>query len=270
MLPPFISAAALARHLGQVVVCDVRDHRDGRTGRAAYDAGHIPTAVRIEVDRDLSAPASVEDGRHPLPAPKAFAAAMAAAGIGDDDAVIAYDDEGGVMAARLVWMLRVTGHDAAVLDGGIQAWTGPLQTRERRRPTARFAARAWPEHMLAGIDEVAATGDVLLDGRQAERFAGAPHELDPRPGHIPGARGLPTREHVGEDGTLLARDELRRRFAAVGVQRGTHVVSYCGSGVTACHQLLVLEHAGLGPGRLYPGSWSQWAGDPARPAETGA
>jgi thiosulfate/3-mercaptopyruvate sulfurtransferase len=270
VLPPFISAAALARHLGQVVVCDVRHYLDGRSGRAAYDRGHIPTAVRVEVDRDLAAPPSDTGGRHPLPTPRHFAAAMGAVGIGDDDPVVAYDDDGGAMAARLVWMLRVTGHDAAVLDGGIQAWTGPLQTREHRRPPARFTARAWPEHLLVDIDEVAATRDVLLDGRQAERFAGAPDDLDPRAGHIPGARGLPSREHVGESGVLRPREELRARFAAVGVEAGTRVVSYCGSGVVACHQLLVLEHAGLGPGRLYPGSWSQWSRDPARPAETGS
>ena len=270
MLPPFISAAALARHLGQVVVCDVRHYTDGRSGREAYDRGHIPTAIRVEVDRDLAAAPSDAEGRHPLPTARHFAAAMGALGIGEHDAVVAYDDEGGVMAARLAWMLRVTGHDAAVLDGGIDAWTGPLQTRERRRAPAHFSARPWPEHLLAGIDEVAATGDVLLDGRQAERFAGAPDDLDPRPGHIPGARALPTREHVAASGLLHPREELRRRFAAAGVRPGTRVVSYCGSGVTACHQLLVLEHAGLGPGRLYPGSWSQWCRDPSRPAELGA
>jgi thiosulfate/3-mercaptopyruvate sulfurtransferase len=269
VLPPFISARDLARHLGEVVVCDVRHYLDGRSGRAAYAAGHLPGAVRIEVDRDLSAPPSDAGGRHPLPTPVHFAAAMAAAGIGEDDAVVAYDDDGGAMAARLAWMLRVTGHDATVLDGGIQAWAGPLETHEHRREPATFRPVPWPEQLLAGIDEVAATDDVLLDGRAADRFAGAPDHLDPRAGHIPGARSLPTRDHVGPAGVLRDRAALRDRFAAVGVGPGTHVVAYCGSGVTSCHQLLVLEHAGLGPGRLFPGSWSQWSRDPARPAETG-
>ena len=197
MLPPFITAQDLARHLGEVVVCDVRHYLDGRSGRAAYDAGHLPGAVRIELDRDLSAPPSDAGGRHPLPTPRHFAAAMAAAGIGEGDAVVAYDDDGGAIAARLAWMLRVTGHDAAVLDGGIQAWTGPLETHEHRREPATFQPVPWPDHLLAGIDEVAATADLLLDGRAADRFAGAPDDLDPRAGHIPGARSLPTREHSG-------------------------------------------------------------------------
>jgi thiosulfate/3-mercaptopyruvate sulfurtransferase len=269
VLPPFITAQDLARHFGEVVVCDVRHYLDGRSGRAAYDAGHLPGAVRIELDRDLSAPPSDAGGRHPLPTPGQFAAAMAAAGIGDGDAVVAYDDDGGAIAARLAWMLRVTGHDAAVLDGGLQAWAGPLETYEHRRQPATFRPVPWPDHLLAGIDEVAATADLVLDGRAADRFAGAPDDLDPRAGHIPGARSLPTREHVGAAGTLHDRAALRARFAGAGVGAGTRVISYCGSGVTACHQLLVLEHAGLGSGRLFPGSWSQWSRDPARPAETG-
>jgi thiosulfate/3-mercaptopyruvate sulfurtransferase len=270
VLAPFIDAAWLAAHLDDVVVCDVRWYLDGRSAQAAYAAGHLPGAVRVDVERDLAAPATDAAGRHPLPSPEAFAAAMAALGIGDEDTVVAYDDDSGAIAARLVWMLRVTGRAAALLDGGIGAWDGGLSTAPVTRPPARFTARPWPAERLAGIDEVAATSDVVIDARAADRYAGAPDGVDPRPGHIPGARSLPTREHAGPDGRLQPLAALRERFAGAGIEAGTPVVSYCGSGVTACHNLLVLEHAGLGPGRLFPGSWSQWSRDPARPAETGS
>jgi thiosulfate/3-mercaptopyruvate sulfurtransferase len=246
----------------------VRFYLDGRSGRAAYDSGHLPGAVFVDLEAALSAPAS-DAGRHPLPEPASFAAAMAALGIGDDDTVVAYDDDGGTMAARLVWLLRVTGRDAALLDGGLAAWDGPLETAPAQRPPATFTPIPWPRDRLVEIDEAATTTDVLLDGRAGDRFAGAPDGLDPRAGHIPGARSLPTREHAGPDGRLRDREALAARFADAGAGPGTPVVSYCGSGVTACHQLLVLEHAGLGPGRLYPGSWSQWSRDPDRPVETG-
>jgi thiosulfate/3-mercaptopyruvate sulfurtransferase len=269
MIAPFVDTDWLAQNLARVVVCDVRWYLDGRSGRAAYDGGHVPGAVWVDVDRDLSAPGADADGRHPLPAPEAFASAMAALGISDDDTVVAYDDDGGAIAARLVWMLRVTGHDAAVLDGGIGAWPGPLSTEPALRAPASFAATPWPPERLASIDEVATTSDVVIDARAAARFAGAPDPHDARFGHIPGARSVPTREHVGPHGRLQDVDALRRRFAAAGIEEGVAVVSYCGSGVTACHNLLVLEHAGLGPGRLYPGSWSQWSRDRSRPIETG-
>jgi thiosulfate/3-mercaptopyruvate sulfurtransferase len=269
MRAPFVDAGWLADHRDEVVVCDVRWYLDRRSGRAAYDVGHLPDAVFVDLDADLSAKGDDGRGRHPLPSPEAFAAAMSAHGIGDADAVVAYDDDGGAIAARLVWMLRATGHDAALLDGGIGEWPGPLETQPVRRDPAAFTARPWPAERLAGIDEVARTGDVVVDGRSAERYAGAPDDLDPRFGHIPGARSLPTREHLAADGRLLGEDALRARFAAVGIGPGARVVSYCGSGVTACHNLLVLEQAGLGPGRLFPGSWSQWSRDPERPVATG-
>jgi thiosulfate/3-mercaptopyruvate sulfurtransferase len=268
MLPPVVDADWLAARLGDVVVCDVRWYLDGRSGRAAYDGGHLPGAIWVDLEHDLSAPGGAA-GRHPLPAPEAFAAAMAALGIGDEDTVVAYDDDGGAIAARLVWMLRVTGHEAALLDGGIGAWPRELETEPARRAPSRFTPRAWPPERLASIDTVADAPGVVIDGRSGERYAGAPEPHDPRAGHIPGARSLPTREHVGPGGRLLDPATLRERFAAVGIDPGTDVISYCGSGVTACHNLLVLEHAGLGPGRLYPGSWSQWSRDPERPIETG-
>jgi thiosulfate/3-mercaptopyruvate sulfurtransferase len=195
---------------------------------------------------------------------------MAAAGVGDGDAVIAYDDAGGTIAARLVWMLRVTGHDAALLDGGLTAYPKEAQEKdEPRRPPAVFTARPWPADRLADIDEAAGGSAVVLDARDAARFRGETEPVDPRAGHIPGARNLPCRANVDGDGRFLPAPELRERFAAVGVTDGADVISYCGSGVTACHNLIALEHAGLGLGRLYPGSWSQYSNNPSHPAAVG-
>jgi len=270
MIAPVVDAAWTAAHLDDVVLADVRWYLDGRPGRAEYDRGHLPGAVFVELDDWLAAPASPEAGRHPLPDPEVFARGMRELGIGDDDTVVAYDDQGGVVAARLVWMLRVTGHDAALLDGGIGAWEGALETAPAQRAPATFTARPWPAEALASPDDAADRANAVIDARQRERYLGkGPDPVDPRPGHIPGARSLPAREHLGPDGRLLDRDTLRARFAAAGVDGARRVVSYCGSGVSACHNLVVLEHAGLGTGRLYPGSWSQWSSDPERPAATG-
>ncbi|MBS1893444.1 MAG: sulfurtransferase, partial [Actinobacteria bacterium] len=212
-------------------------------------------------------------GRHPLPEPVAFAAAMAALGIADSDTVIAYDDAGGVIAGRLVWMLRITGHEAALLDGGIGAWRGELEEAPALRDPAQFTARPWPAERIVEIDEVAAIAadpastSVLIDARQRERFEGEPDDVDPQAGHIPGARSVPCRENLDANGRLLPLADLRARFDFPDV---AEVISYCGSGVTACHNLLAMEQAGLGPARLYPGSWSQWSRDPARSIQTGA
>lgn len=269
MVPPIVDAAWLRDHRDAVVVADVRWYLDDRDGRSAYDAGHIPGAVFVDLDEDLAAPGSPAEGRHPLPEPADFAAAMGRLGIGDDDVVAAYDDQGGVMAARLVWMLRATGHAAALLDGGIAAYDGPLETEAQPRAPKRFAARPWPADRVASIDDAADRANVVLDARQRERYLGEPSPLDPRAGHIPGARSLPARENVDATGRVLPVDVLRRNLTAVGVDGTAPVVSSCGSGVTACHTLLVMEHAGLGHGRLYPGSWSQWSSDPAQPVATG-
>jgi thiosulfate/3-mercaptopyruvate sulfurtransferase len=269
MVPPIVDAGWLADRRAAAVVADVRWYLDDRDGRAAYDAGHIPGAVFVDLDADLAAPGSPADGRHPLPAPEDFAAAMGRLGIGDDDTVVAYDDQGGVMAARLVWMLRATGHDAALLDGGIAAYDGPLETGVPDVSPARFTARPWPADRVATADDAADVANVTLDARQHERYLGEPSPLDPRAGHIPGARSLPARENLDAEGRFLPVDELRGKLTAVGVDGTAPVVSSCGSGVTACHTLLVMEHAGRGHGRLYPGSWSQWSSDPARPVATG-
>jgi thiosulfate/3-mercaptopyruvate sulfurtransferase len=261
-LPPIVDAAWLAAHRDKVVLADVRFYLDGRAARAGYDAGHLPGAVYLDLHHWLAAEPSPEAGRHPLPTPEHFAEGLGRAGIGDDTPVVAYDDAGGVIAARLVWMLRALGHDAALLDGGTAAWPGALTTEEPPVEPRTFTPRPWPEDRLVSLQDIATgtvDGAVLIDARQRERFHGEPDGVDPRAGHIPGARTVPTREHLAADGTLRPVDELRAAFAAAGIEDGTDVVSYCGSGVTACHNLLVLEHAGLGRHRLYPGSWSQWS-----------
>jgi thiosulfate/3-mercaptopyruvate sulfurtransferase len=269
VIPPVVDAEWLRQHRDAVVLTDVRWYLDGRSGRAAYDAGHLPGAVFVDVDADLAAHGDPSSGRHPLPDPEHFAARMAALGIADGDTVVAYDDEGGVIAARLVWMLRVTGHEAALLDGGMAAYDGRLEEDAPSRDRTTFTPRPWPEQRLADVTDAADAGNVVVDARDAERFRGEVEPIDPQAGHIPGAVNLACRTNVDADGRFLPADELRRRFEAVGVSDATSVISYCGSGVTACHNLIALELAGFGPGRLYPGSWSQYSADPDRPVATG-
>lgn len=269
---PFVDAAFLADN--DVVLCDVRWTPGGGVDRAGFEAGHLPGARFVDMDADLAAQPSPGSGRHPLPEPEAFAAAMERIGVGDGDIVVAYDGGGGMFAARLVWMLRVLGEPAAILDGGLMAWAGELEVGPARTvEPGRFTPRPWPADRVASIDEaVAAAGAadaVLIDGRPADRFAGTPNPLDPRPGHVPGASSLPAFGHVTDDARLLDAATLLARFAASGVAADTAVVSMCGSGVAGCHNLLVAEHLGLGAGRLYPGSWSQYAADPERPVELG-
>jgi len=281
-MEPFIDIDWLEAHRDEVVLADCRWYMDGRSGRAAYEGGHVPGAVFVDLDTALTRHADpAEEGRHPMIGPDAFAAAMAELGIGDEDTVVAYDDAGGVIAGRLVWMLRVTGHEAALLDGGLGAWRGELargpgarrsELGDTDRDPARFTARPWPAERLAGIEEVAAisvasaSASVLIDARQRERFEGEPDDVDPQAGHIPGALSVPCRENLGADGRLLGVEDLRARFEFA---EGADVISYCGSGVTACHNLLAMEQGGLGPGRLFVGSWSEWSRDPARPVQTG-
>ena len=268
MIPPVIDARWLSDH-PEAVVADVRWYLDGRSGRDAYDRGHLPGAVFVDLDRWLAAPGSPTAGRHPLPDPATFAAGMAEVGIGDEDTVVAYDDAGGVVAARLVWMLRVTGHRAALLDGGLAAHPGPLEQEPATRAPATFTPRPWPAERLTDLDGAADPGHVVLDARDAARFRGDQEPVDPRAGHIPGARNVPCRENLDASGRFLPAAELRRRFSEAGVTDDATVVSYCGSGVTACHNLLALELAGYGPGRLFPGSWSQYSHATDRPVATG-
>lgn len=263
---PFVSQEWFAEHREDVVLVDIRWYADDSSGSAAFARGHIPGAVYVELDRWLAGPPSAAAGRHPLPEPEVFAEGMAQAGISDDSVVVACDDAGGVIAARLVWMLRVTGHSAALLDGGLLAYRLSLARGEEALPRrGSFTPGPWPAEALASIDEAGDRSRTLIDARPRERYTGEFEQIDPRPGHIPGAKSLPCRENVGSDGLLLPLEELRARFEPVA---GEDVIAYCGSGVTACHDVLVMEHLGLGRPRLFPGSWSQWSATD-RPAALG-
>jgi thiosulfate/3-mercaptopyruvate sulfurtransferase len=272
---PLVTAGWLRERLGEsglrVVDCRYRLGEPG-AGEELWREGHIPGAAFMDLDRDLAAEPG-ERGRHPLPEPEDFEAAARRAGIGPDTLVIAYDEaaEGG--AARLWWLLRHFGHDrVSVLDGGLRGWReegGPLETGAER-PAAGAAPRGGPAAFSARprgggtreLDELAApprAERVLLDARAAERYRGEVEPIDPVAGHIPGAANLPFAE-LAPGGRFLAPDELRARFEAAGAAPGRELVAYCGSGVSACVLLLAAEVAGLGRGRLYPGSWSEWSG----------
>ena len=277
VIPVVIDRERLADLPGAVLV-DVRWYLDGTDGRAAYEAGHLPGAVWVDLDRELAghgAPAT--EGRHPLPTPESFAAAMTRLGIGDSTPVVAYDDAGGITAGRLVVMLRVLGHDATLLDGGLRAWTGEVSTGwvEPSPAAAPFTPRPWPADRFASADEAGAlaatrgAGGVVIDARAHERFTGEVTMVDPRPGHVPGARSAPWGAVLGDDGRLRSVDELRRHFGDLGAADAGDVVAYCGSGVSACMNIVAMEHAGLRPPRLYVASWSGWSADPDRPAELG-
>ena len=264
MIPPVVDQGWLAAH-PDAIVADVRHYLDGRSGRDAYAAGHLPGAVFVAMDDVLADPPSKARGRHPLPDPATFAEGLAHLGISDTDTIVAYDDAGGAMAARLVWLLRILGHDAALLDGGLQAWDGPLTSEVPKRPHGEFSVRSWPDSALADIEETAA-GVFVIDARGPERFRGEAEHLDPRAGHIPGARNYPMTGNLTDGCRFKTPGELRERFAAV--DDAAAVISTCGSGITACHNLIAMEYAGLGRGRLYPGSWSQYS-HTSRPLATG-
>lgn len=277
-VPPVVSPARLAERLregGDLAVVDVRWYLDGRDGHAAYLDGHLPGAVWADVDTDLSSEPTSEGGRHPLPTPEAFAGALGRLGIGDATEVVAYDDAGGSIAARLVWMLRALGSPASVLDGGIQGWDGPLETGEVRREPRTRTAIPWPADRIATTEELKDLkarpyGRLLLDARARGRYTGEePAPVDARAGHIPGARSAEWQRNLGPDGRFVSPERLRERFATLGVEGAESVTAYCGSGVTACHDLIALEHAGFTGARLYPGSWSAWGADASLPVETG-
>lgn len=240
-------------------------------GEAAYLAGHIPGAVYAHLDRDLSATPTGTNGRHPLPSAEHMAERFSSWGIDEDVQVVAYDDVGGQFAARLWWMLRYLGHHAvAVLNGGLPAFDGELRTGREQRTARSFTPQA-RESMRIDVDALVTTRHehLLVDARAGERFRGESETLDPVAGHIPGANSLPCASNLDGDGRFIPTDELRARFTPViGERDASEVVSYCGSGVTACHNLLAMETAGIYGARLYPGSWSEWCADESRPVET--
>ncbi len=270
MIAPIVDFSWLNEHRREVVLVDSRWYLDGRSGRDAYEQGHIPGAVFIDLDTWLSGHGDADVGRHPLPEPSLFAEGMSKSGIGDGATVVAYDDAGGVIAARLVWMLRALGESSALLDGGLQNYKGDLEVGSQKPAKTDFSERRWPQSRIATIDEACDTENIVLDARNRDRYQGENELVDPRAGHIPGALNVPCRENLNTDATFLPADVLRRRFEDAGVKEGRDVISYCGSGVTACHNLLAMEFVGLGQGRLFPGSWSQYSHAVDCPVSTGS
>jgi thiosulfate/3-mercaptopyruvate sulfurtransferase len=284
-----IGAAALRDLVGKpgIAVIDCRfDLMNSGGGRRAFLEGHIPGARYADLNRDLSAPVTATSGRHPLPSPAVFAGTLARLRVGRATQVIAYDDSAGAFAARLWWMLRWMGHPAAaVLDGGIQAWVsagGALESGEEEPlPAAEVGDLSAPAS--AGADATAVIGTaeleqrlsdpafLLIDARAAERFAGTVEPIDAIAGHVAGAVNQPFSANLGADGRFLPAPVLRQAWEKRLAGRSpTQLAVMCGSGVTACHNLLSLEVAGLRGAKLYAGSWSEWIRDPRRPIARGA
>src|SRR5574341_2214125 len=275
-----ISAANLARHLDDAdwIVCDCRhDLVDVEAGRRAYNVSHIPGARFVHLDEDLSAPLTGRNGRHPLPDPERFARRVGELGIGNSSQVVAYDASGGYYAARMWWMLRWLGHEpATVIDGGWDAWVQaglPASAAVAQVKPAQFVQRPALARAVTA-KEIAQDSGIperrLLDARSPDRYRGENETLDPVAGHIPGAVNRFFRLNLESDGRFKPPAELRREFSsALGTAVPSDVVHYCGSGVTACHNLLAMEIAGVAGSRLYPGSWSEWCSDRSRPVATG-
>ncbi|TJZ73866.1 sulfurtransferase [Chitiniphilus eburneus] len=275
-MSPLISVEQLKSQLNNanVVVVDCRhDLAQPQAGAVAYAAGHIPGAIFAHLDTVLSGAKTGTNGRHPLPEATALVAWLGANGIGNDTHVVAYDASGGMFAARLWWLLRWLGHDAVqVLDGGLPAWVAAGQSlseteasvpQQRFVPDTRPAMRVNSADVLANLDTAAFQ---VVDARSAERYAGIGETLDPVGGHIPGALNRFFQNNLDGAGRFKSPDVLRAEWQALLAGRPVEeTVHQCGSGVTACHNLLALEVAGLPGARLYPGSWSEWCADPARP-----
>lgn len=276
-----IDTATLARHLERSdwVVFDCRfELGNPGWGEREYAAAHVPNAHYLHLDRDLSSPIGDGTGRHPLPAPEEFARTLASRGVGAECQLVAYDQGNGVYASRLWWLARWIGlRKVAVLDGGLAAWRSAglpvnqdIPPRTPRPLSITVNADAWVS--ADAVDRLRERpGTLLVDARGPDRFAGRNETIDPVAGHVPGARNHPFAGNLGPDGRFLDAATLRRRWSTLlGSLPASSLVAMCGSGVSACVNLLALEHAGLSGARLYPGSWSEWIRDPRRPIATGA
>jgi len=279
---PLVDATWLARQPpGSVRIVDLRWALSGPSASEKYRAGHIPGAVYVDMERDLSRPGG--PGRHPFPPPEDFAGVLGRIGVEPETHVVAYDDGSGSVAARLWFMLRVHGHErASVLDGGYAAWVkaGLPVTRDEPRIEAvpppplrldqsRLADRAHVAALLAGRRDLGRRPALVMDARAPERYRGETEPVDKRAGHIPGAVNAPFSANL-EAGRFRGPEELRALYDRLGAGRAAEVVASCGSGVTACHTLLALELAGFPGARLYVGSWSDWSSQPGAPVATGA
>jgi len=276
LLTTLVSTADLASHLSEWRIFDCRhDLMKPELGASQYREGHIPGAVFANLDRDLSAPKNGKNGRHPLPEPDAFGAWLGQVGLKREDAVVCYDGANGLYASRLWWMLRWVGHrDVAVLDGGFAKW------KSEGRPVTTEIPAPSPADYAIDLQEDAAVSvrtvhrrlgqQTLLDARAAPRWRGETEPIDPEAGRIPGAFNRSSAENNAADGTFKPAAQLKSEFEkALGGRKAGDVVNYCGSGVSACHNLLAMEIAGLTGAKLYAGSWSEWIADPSRPREKG-
>jgi thiosulfate/3-mercaptopyruvate sulfurtransferase len=285
---PLVDGAWLKGHLdpkspskqGDLVLIDVRWYLGKKRGADEYAAGHLPDAVFVDLDAALAShPASTANGgpgRHPLPNAETFERAMQAAGVNDASTVVAYDDAGGSIAARLWWLLRYFGHEnVAVLDGGVDAWKkngGALSTDIPKIENGNFHAKIPKRENVLDRDAVSRAlknGALVIDARARERYRGETEPVDARPGHIPGATNAPWSENLS-NGIFLSKELLAEKYRALGADDEREVIAYCGSGVTACHDLLALELAGISGAKLYEGSWSDWAAQPNLPATLGS
>lgn len=283
MYTTLISAADLAASIDRPdwVVVDCRHDLVNLTfGREAYATGHLPGAVFADMETQLSGakrgPDGVFRGRHPLPEKEALVETLRAWGVNDDTQVVAYDAHGGMYAARLWWLLRWIGHEAsAVLDGGLPAWQAlgqPLTTDVPAKSRGAIEARApfVPTVTVAEVlENIESAKRTVVDARASDRFRGENETVDPVGGHIPGAKNRFFKDNLQGDGRFKAAEQLREEFGAV-VEDPKDAIMQCGSGVTACHNLLALEVAGMPGAALYPGSWSEWSADPSRPVATGS
>ena len=271
-----LAASELYARLGtpDLVVVDTRcSLQDIHYGERAYRAGHIPGAVFLDIDRDLSGPKGVHGGRHPLPEVAELVSKLCAVGISNSSLVVAYDDAGGMFAGRLWWLLKYLGHDALLLDGGLPAWleTGYPVSAELPKPTpGSFTPHLRPELLVTMAEVQRALSDpdtVLIDARAPERYRGELEPLDPKAGHIPGARNYPFANNL-EGGKFKDVAALRERYA--GLMGAKRLIAYCGSGVSSAHNIIALDEVGVGGVQLYAGSWSDWVSYEDNPIATGA
>jgi thiosulfate/3-mercaptopyruvate sulfurtransferase len=278
MFTTLVSTAVLEMHMSEAVIVDCRSKLDDEAwGEREYRASHIPGAVYADLNRDLSGRKTGANGRHPLPEPHALAETFGRFGISTGVQVVAYDQDNGSWASRLWWLLRWMGHDAvAVLDGGFAKWIAegrPTRRGVDARPPRQFTGRPRAD-MAVDVATVASRVGArdwrLVDARAPERYRGEKEPIDRTPGHIPSAANHFYGVNLAADNTFKTPEALRAQFASsLGATAADHVICYCGSGVTACHNLLAMEHAGIHGAKLYAGSWSEWSADPARPVEKG-
>lgn len=282
-LAPIVDATWLRDRLlddPTITICYVGSTMAGRVAHSDFQDRHLPGARFVSLDDVLAAPPAGTAGRHPLPDPTDFARSMGLLGVADDATVVAYDDRGGAFAGRLVWMLRILGQRAALLDGGLDAWAHSsdldADADVERRPASwhpvHRSVREWPLDQIADATDVQRHIDhsgVVIDSRDPDRYAANVEPIDAIAGHIPGAVNLVFTDNLDQAGRFVPPAVLHSRFAPI-VGDDDQPIVYCGSGVTACHNALAMEHAGLGRPRVYVGSWSGWTADPDRPIATGA